>query len=205
MLTFNTYEMKQSFWKSVGYLWRYRIFGGTVYRLKVRNLKSCRWPKFSPCHCKSRIPSHLRLSAKMPYFNMCEMKQSFGQSFKNLQRSGIFAATVYRLKVGNFKSCQWAKFSPCHCQTKIHGHLKFSAEITTFNTFEMKQSFWKSVKYRWRCGFFARTVYSLKVENFKYCRWPKFSPSIAKVKYLRTWNFRSKCRLSTCVRWSEVL
>ena len=69
----------------------------------------------------------------------------------------------------------------------------------------MKQSFWKSVKYLWRYRIFAGTVYMLKVENFKYCRWAKFSPSIAKVKYLRTWNFRSKCRLSTCVRWSEVL
>ena len=161
------------------------------------NLKSCRWPKFSPCHCKSKLPSHLRLSAKMPYFNMCEMKQSFGQSVKNLQRSGIFAATVYRLKVGNFKSCQWAKFSPCHCQTKIHGHLKFSAEMPTFNTFEMKQSFRKSVKYRWRCGIFARTVYMLKVGNFKSCRWERFHLAIAKVKHLRTLNIWPKWPVST--------
>ena len=36
MNTFKTFEMKQSFlWKSVKYLWRYRIFAGTAYKLKV--------------------------------------------------------------------------------------------------------------------------------------------------------------------------
>ena len=119
MLTFNTYEMKQSFWKSVRYLWRYRIFGGTVYRLKVGNLKSCRWPKFSAFHCKSKIPPHLNFSGQMPTFNTVEMQQIFWKSVKYLWRYGIFAGTVYSLKVGNFKPCWWAKFSPCHCKTKI--------------------------------------------------------------------------------------
>ena len=63
MPTFNAFEMKQSFWKSGKYLWRYRIFAGTVYMLKVENFKTCRCAKFSPCHCKSKIPAHLKFSA----------------------------------------------------------------------------------------------------------------------------------------------
>ena len=175
MPTFNKYEMKQSFWESVKNLARYRIFAGTVYRLKMENFKSCRWAKFSPCHCKSKIPARMKFSAQIPPFNMCEMNQSFWKSVKYLWRYWIFAATVYRLKVVNFKSSQWAKFSHCLCKTKIPAHVKFSAQMLTFNLYEMNQSFLKSVKYLWRYRIFAGTVYSLKVENFKSCRWSKFS------------------------------
>ena len=253
--TFNTFEMKQSFWKSVKYLWRYRIFAGTAYRLKLENFKSCRWAKFSPCHCKSKIPGHLKFSARIPTFKAFEMKQIFWKSGKYLWRYRIFAGTVYRLKVENFKSCRWAKYSPCHCKIKIPGtwnfwlkcplskrwrwskvfenrlstfgdigfllgqftgwkweisnlqsgtvyrlkvgnfksrrwakfspclcktkipaHVKFSPQLLTFNTYEMKQSFWISVKYLWRYGIFPETVYRLKVRNFKSCRRGKFSP-----------------------------
>ena len=182
MPTFNSFEMKQSFWKSVKYLWRYRIFEGTVYRLKVENFKSCRWAKLSPCHCKIKILGHLKFSAQMPTFKTFEMKQSFWKSVKYLWRYRIFAVTVYRLKVGNFKSCRWAKFSRWHCKSKIPAHMKFSAQMPTFKTFEMKQSFWKSGKYLWRYRIFAGTVYRLKVENFKSCRWAKFSPCHCKSK-----------------------
>ena len=165
--TFNTFEMKHSFWKSIKYLWRYRIFAGTVYRLKVENFKSCRLAKFSRCHCTSKIPGHLNFSAQMPTFYTFEMKQSLWKSIKYLWRYSIFARTVYRLKVWNFKSFPWAKFSPGHCKSKISAHLKFSGQMPTFNMFEMKQSFWKSVKYRWRYGIFVGKAYMLKVENFK--------------------------------------
>ena len=204
LLTFNMWEMKQSFWKSVKYLPRYRIFAGTVYRLKVGNFKSCRWAKFSPCYCKTKIPAHLTFSAQMPTFNTHEMKQSFWKSVKHLRRHRILDGKVYRLKVGNVKSCRWAKFSPCHCKSKIPPHLKCSAQIPTFNKFEMQQSFWKSVKYLWRYRIFAGTVYRLKVENFKFVDGLSFHLVIAKLKYLRTWNSQPKCPLSTRLRWSKV-
>ena len=76
--------------------------------------------------------------------------------------------------------------------------------MPTFNSFEMKQSFWKSVKYIWRYRIFARTVYRLKVGNFKSCRRAKFHLAIAKVKSLRIWTFRAKCPLSTRLSWSKV-
>ena len=204
MPTFNTFEMKQSFWKSVKYLWRYRIFAGTVYRLKVGNFKSCRWAKFSPCHCKTKLPAHLKFSAQMPTFNTFEMKQSFWKSVKYLWRYGIFAGTVYKLKVGNFKSCRWAKFSPCHCKSKIPAHLKFLAQMPTFNTFEMKQSFWKSVNTFGDIGFLLGQFTGWKWEISNLVDGLSFHLAIEKVKYLRTWKFRPKCCLSTCVRWSKV-
>ena len=154
------------FSKSAKYLWRYGIFAATVYRLKVGNFKSCRWAKFSPCHCKTKIPAHLTFSAQMPTFNIFEMKQSIWKSIKYLWRYRIFAGTVYRLKVGNFKSSRWAKFSPCLCKTKIPAHAKFSAQMPTFSTYEMKQSFLKSVKYLWRYRIFAGTVYMFESGKF---------------------------------------
>ena len=144
--------------------------------LKVENFKTCRCAKSSPCHCKSKIAARLKLSAQIPTFNTFEMKISFWESVKNLWRYRIFAVTVYRLKMENFKSCRWAKFLLCLCQTKIPAHVKFSAQIPTFNTYEMKHSFWESVKNLWRYRIFAGTVYRLKMENFKSCRWAKFSP-----------------------------
>ena len=168
MPTFNTFEMKQSFWKSVKYLWRYRIFAGTVYRLKVENFKSCRWAKFSPCHCKSKISAHLKFSAHMPSFKMFEMKECLlkigWNTFGDIR---FLLGTVYRLKLGNFKSCPWAQLSHSSLQkSKIPGHPEFSAQMPTVNTFGMKQSFWKSVKYLWRYRIFAG--YSLQVESGKF-------------------------------------
>ena len=161
------FEMKQSFWKSVKYLWRYGIFIGRVYRLKVGNFEFCRWAKFSPCQCKSKIPPQLKYSDHIPTFNTFEIKQSFWKSVKYLWRYRIFAGTVYTLKVENFKSCRWATFSPCHCKSKIPAHLKFSAQMPTFILFEMKESFWKSVKRFWRYGILIGRVYRLKVGNFR--------------------------------------
>ena len=172
--------------------------------LEVENLKSCRWTKFSLCHCKCKVPAHLKFSAQMPTFIMFEMKESFLKSVKYLWRYGIFIGRVYRLKVGNFKSCRWAKFSTCYCKSKIPAHLKFSAQMFTFNTYEMKQSFWKSVKSLQRSGIFAARIYRLKVGNFKSCRCAMFSPCHRKVKHRRTWNFRLQCPVSTRLRWSKV-
>ena len=81
-------------------------------------------------------------------------------------------------------------FQLVHCKSKIPApHLNFSGQMPTFNTVEMQQIFWKSVKYLWRYGIFAGTVYSLKVGNFKPCWWAKFSPCHCKTKIQRTWNF----------------
>ena len=150
--------------------------------LKVENFKSCRRAKFSTCHCKSIIPPHLKFSAQMPAFITFEMNERFWKSVKYLWRYGIFAGRVNRLIVGNFKSCRWEKFSTCHCKSKIPAHLKYSTQMSTFNSYEMKQSSWKSVKYLWRYRIFAATVYRLKVQNLKSFRWAKFSPCRSKSK-----------------------
>ena len=141
MPTFNTFEMKQSFWKSVKYLWRYGIFAGTVYRLKVENFKSCRWAKFSPCHCKSKIPALLQFSAKMPTFNTFEMKQSFWISVKYLWRYGIFLgqSTGWKWKILNL--VEGLSFHTCHCRSKIPARLKFSPQISVF------QHVWDEAKF----------------------------------------------------------
>ena len=119
----------------------------------------------------------------MPTFHMFDMKPSFWKSVKYLWKYGVFAATVYRLKVGNFKSRRLAKFSLCTiAKLKYLRRWNFRLKCTTFNTYEMKQSFLKSAKYLWRYRIFAGTVYMLKVENFISCRWVKFSSCHCKTK-----------------------
>ena len=58
----------------------------------------------------------------------------------------------------NFKCCQWAKFSPFHCKSKIPAHRKLSTQMPTLNIFELRQRFRKSVEYFWRYRIFAGTV-----------------------------------------------
>ena len=118
----------------------------------------------------------------MPTLNIFELKQSLRKSVEYLWRYKMFARTVYSLKVGNFKYCRCGKFSPCHCKSRIPPHLKRSIQMPTLNIFELKQSLRKSVEYLWRYRMLARTVYSLKVGNFKYCRCGKFSPCHCKSK-----------------------
>ena len=167
MHTLQIFELWQRFRKSVEYLWRYRIFAGIVYRLKVWNFKCCRWAKFSPGHSKSEKAARLNLYAQMPTLNIVELRQRFRESVEYLWRYRIFAATVYRLNVGNFKCCTCAKFSPCHCKSKIPARLKRSTQMPTIKIFELCQTFWKSVEYLWRYRIFAGTVYRLKVAKFQ--------------------------------------
>ena len=196
MRTFTTYEMKQSFWKSVKYLWRYGIFAGKVYMLKVENFKSSRRAKFSPFHCKSKIPAHMKFSAQIPSFNMCEMKQSFWKSVKYLWRYWIFAGTVYRLKVGNFKSCRWAKFSPCHCKTRIPAHPQYSVQMpTVLHVSDECKVFGNRLGYLSIDEIFAWYSFtSWKWEISNLVDGLSFHLVIAKLKYLRIWNFWAKWR-----------
>ena len=174
---------------------------GTLYRLKVGNFKCCRCAKFSPCHWKTKIPPHLKPYSQMSTFNLFELKKCFRKSVEHLWRYRILAGTVYRLKVGNFKCCRCAKFSPWNCKSKISAHLKLSTQMPALNIFELKQSLRKLVEYLWWCRILAGTVYRFKVGNFKYCRCAKFSPCHCKSKYLRTLNFPPKCPPSTSSRW----
>ena len=176
MSTFNILELKQCFLKSFEYLWRYRIFAGTVYRLTEGNLECCRCAKFSPFHCKTIIPAHLKFSTQMPTFNILELRQSFLKSVEYLWRYRIFAGTVYRLKVGNFKCCRCAKFSPRYYKTIIPAQEKVSTQMPTLTMLELDQRFRKSVEYLWRYRIFAGAVYRLKVGKYKCCPYAKFPP-----------------------------
>ena len=167
MATLNIFELKQRFRKSVEYLWRYRIFAGTVqvesgeisnvvdaqsFHLAIAKLKQLRTWNFTP---------------KCPPSTSFKLRQRFRKSVEYLWRYSILAVRVYRLKVQNFKCCRCAKFSPCHCKSKITAHLKLSTQMPTLNIFELKQRFRKLVEYLWRYRIFPGTVYRLKVAKFQ--------------------------------------
>ena len=140
----------------------------------------------------------------MAGFNIWEMNQSFWQSVKYRGRCGIFAGTVYMLKVENFKFCRRAKFSPCHSKTKIPAHLKFRPKCPLSTCLRWSKAFENRLNTFGRYRIIAGTVCTLKVGNFKSCRWESFHLAIAKVKLLRTWEYMPKCPFSICVRWSKV-
>ena len=101
--TVNIFELRKRFRKSVEYLWRYRIFSGTVYRLKVAKFQMFSSTKFSHCNCKRKVPAHLKLSTQMLALNIFELRQRFRKSVKYLWKDWIFASPVYRLKVAVFQ------------------------------------------------------------------------------------------------------
>ena len=161
------FVLRQRFRKWVEYRRRYRIFAGTVNRLKEGNFKCCTCGKFSPWHCKSTISAHLKLASQMSTLNIVELRQRFRKLAECPWRYRIFAATVYRLKEGNFKCFTCGKFSPCHCKSAISAHLKFSTQMPTLKIIELRLRFRKSVEYLWRYRIFAGTLYMLKVAKFQ--------------------------------------
>ena len=49
--------------------------------------------------------------------------------------TGFYLAQCTCWKWQNFKCCRCAKFSRCHCKTKIPAYLKFSTQMPTLNIF----------------------------------------------------------------------
>ena len=103
MPTITMVELRQRFRKSVEYLWRYRIFAGTVYRLIVSKFQCFRYAKLWPCHCKSKIPAHLKLFTHMTSITIVDLMQRFRKSVEYLPGYKISAGTVHRLKVARFQ------------------------------------------------------------------------------------------------------
>ena len=82
---------------------------------KWQNFKCFRCAKFSPYHCKCKIPAHLKLPTQMATLNIFELRQRFQKSFEYRGRYRIFDGTVYRLNVAKFHMLWMRKFSACHC------------------------------------------------------------------------------------------
>ena len=166
--TLKIFELRQRLRKSFEYLWRYWIFAGTVYRLKMAKFQIL----FDAERFRHAIPKvkYLRgwnFTPKRPP----SISLSWGKDFEN--RLNIFGDIGFLLaqctgwKWQNFKCCWCAKFSPCHCKSKIPALLKLCNQIHSLNIFEQRQRFRKSVEYRWRYRIFAGTVYRLKVAKFQ--------------------------------------
>ena len=169
MPTITIFEVMRRLRKSVEYLWSYSIgfFLAQCTGWKWPNFKCCSRTKFSPCHFNSKKRAHLKLSTQMPTLIMFELSQRFRKSCERLWRYWIFAGTIYRLKVAKLNFFRCAKFSPCHCTSKIPSHLKLSTRMPTLNIFELRQRLRKSVEYRRRCRIFDGAMYRLNVEKFQ--------------------------------------
>ena len=76
---------------------------------------------------------------------------SWGKDFENQLKTfgdiGILGAQCTGWMWQNFKCCRCAKFSPCHCKSKIPAHMKPFPPIPTLNIFEWRERFRKSVEY----------------------------------------------------------
>ena len=151
---------------------------------KWQNFKCFRCAKFSPCHCKSKIPAHLKLSTQMPTLNIFELRQRFRKSAEYFWRYRIFAGTVYSLKFAKFQMLSMRKVFTLPLQkVKYLRTWNFPTQLPTLNIFELRQRFRKSVEYLWRCmGFLLAQCTSWKWQNFKCCRCAKFSPFHCKSK-----------------------
>ena len=84
-----------------------------------QNFKCCRCENFSPCHWKSKITAHLKLSTQMPTLNILELRQRFRNRLNTLADIGFLLAQCTGWKLQNFKCFRCAKFSRCHWKRKI--------------------------------------------------------------------------------------
>ena len=149
--------------------------------------------------------AHLKFLAQIPNFDKFEMKQSFWKSVKYLWRYRIFAATVYKLKVGNFKPCRWARFSPCHCKSKIPAHPEIFGPNGDFQHFwDKAKVFENPLNTFGDIGFLLVQFTGWKWEIWNLDDGLSFKLVFAKLKYLLTWSFWPKFPVSTRLRWSKV-
>ena len=78
--TLTIFELQQSSRKSV---WKpleilnFMLAQSTGW--KWQTFKCCRCAKFLPCHCKSKIPAHLKLYTQMPTLNIFELRQTISK------------------------------------------------------------------------------------------------------------------------------
>ena len=110
---------------------------------------------------------------------------------------------MYRLKVGIFKCCTCAKFSPCHCKSKIAARLNLSTQMPSLKIFELRQRFRKLVEYLLRYRIFAGTLYRLKMAKFQMLLMHKGFTLPLQIKYLRNWNLPVKFPPSTSSSWGK--
>ena len=168
MSTVNIFELRQRFRKSVEYLWRYRIFAGTVYRLKVKKFQILSMRKnFNLSIAKVKYLRSWNLSPEGPP----STSSSWGQDLENRLNTfgdvGFLLAQWTGWNWQNFKSFRCPTFSPCNYNGKIPAHVKLFTRMFTVNIFKLRQRFRKSVEYLWRYRIFSGTVYRLKVAKFQ--------------------------------------
>ena len=141
-----------------------QYFSCQSVQVESENFKCCRCAKFSPFVAKVKYWGTWNFPPKWPPSTSSSWSyvlENWLNTFGDIE----FFPAQYRLKVGNFKCCRCAKFSPCHCKSKIPAHLKLSTQMPTLNIFELKERFRKSVEYLWRYRIFAGTV---QVESGKF-------------------------------------
>ena len=132
MSTVNIFELRQRFRKSVEYLWRYRIFAGTVYRLKVKKFQILSMRKnFNLSIAKVKYLRSWNLSPEGPP----STSSSWGQDLENRLNTfgdvGFLLAQWTGWNWQNFKSFRCPTFSPCNYNGKIPAHEKiFSPECS---------------------------------------------------------------------------
>ena len=169
MATVNIFELKERFRQSVEYLWRYRISAClpcTGWKLAKFEMLSMRQVFTLPLQ-KENTYATWNLTPKCPPSTSSRWGKDFKNRLNTFGDIGFWLAPCTGWKWQNFKCCRCAKFSPCHCKSKIPAHLKLSTQMATVNIFELWERFRQSVEYLWRYRISARTVYRLKVAKFQ--------------------------------------
>ena len=140
---FHIFQQKESFWKSVEYLWWYSIFSDTVYSLEVGKFQIFPFVKFSPYHCKTKIAAPMKFLAQIPIFHIFQRMESFWKSVEYLWWYSIFSDTSVQLESGKFQIFSTRKkFSPCHCKTKIAAlHEIFGPKYLFSSSFSRRKVF----------------------------------------------------------------
>ena len=180
---FNVFELRQRFRKSVEYLWRYRIFAGTVYSLKVakfqmlsmRKVFTLPLPKWNTCAPEAfhhhAQPQDLRAEATTSKIGWIPLELEYFCWHCAQVESGkipnVVDAQSFHLAIKKVKYPRTWNFPPkCPSSTSLSWGKDFEHRLNTFGD---------------RVFLLAQCT-GWKWQNFKCCRCAKFSP----------WNCKSK-------------
>ena len=152
---------------------------------KWQKFKCFRCPKFSSCHCKSKLPEHVRLSIQMPTLNIFELRQRFRKSVEYFWRYRIFAATVYSVQVESGKNSNVVDAQSFHLAITKVKHLRtwnFPPKCPPSTSSSSGKDFEDHLNTFGDIGFLLPKCTSWKWQNFKCCRCAKFSSCHCKNK-----------------------
>ena len=170
---------------------------------KWQNFKCCRCAKFSIAIAKLKYLRTWNFAPKCTPSTSSSWDKDFENRLNTFGDIGFFLAQCTGWKCQNFKCSHMQRFRLVISKVIHLRKSNLPPQCPTSTSSSWGNNFENRVKYFGDIGFLLAQCTGWKWQNLKCCRCAKFSIAIAKIKYLRTWNFQPKCPPSTSSSWGK--